>query len=429
MICNYQDVLKIAAGEIGYKEKKSNKDLDSKTANAGKGNYTKYARDTNGFWGNKQGFDWCTTFVLWCFMMASYKTPAEAKAAGWADIKKVQPYGQYGASCKWQTKYYKEAKCWSDVPAVGYQAFFTRGHTGLVEKFDGKKLTLIEGNSGNQVARRTYNWPDAQFSGFGKPRYAAAPAPVVVTKPAIGKSPKAITVDIGKTASFTVTATGTALKYQWQYSPDSGKTWKLCTLPGYATAELKVEALDYRSGYMYRCIVSNSAGSATSAGAKLTVAIKPTITSQPKSVVAEVNQTVKFSVSATGPNLSYQWEFSTDGGLTYKTWSLRAGSTETITATKAIDGRKYRCVVMNSFGSATSQVATLSIKETFKPYTATVTPDIGLNVRKGPGTMNDKLGALKKGTKITILEEKSGWGRIDYNGSEGWVSLQYTKKV
>ena len=36
-------VIKTALNEVGYAEKASNKDLDSKTANAGSGNYTKYA--------------------------------------------------------------------------------------------------------------------------------------------------------------------------------------------------------------------------------------------------------------------------------------------------------------------------------------------------------------------------------------------------
>ena len=35
-------VLEIALAEVGYLEKKSAKDLDSKTANAGYNNYTKY---------------------------------------------------------------------------------------------------------------------------------------------------------------------------------------------------------------------------------------------------------------------------------------------------------------------------------------------------------------------------------------------------
>ena len=38
-------LLKIASSQIGYLEKKSDKDLDSKTANAGQRNYTKYNRD------------------------------------------------------------------------------------------------------------------------------------------------------------------------------------------------------------------------------------------------------------------------------------------------------------------------------------------------------------------------------------------------
>ena len=38
-------VIGIAEEEIGYLEKKSNRQLDSKTANAGSGNYTKYWRD------------------------------------------------------------------------------------------------------------------------------------------------------------------------------------------------------------------------------------------------------------------------------------------------------------------------------------------------------------------------------------------------
>lgn len=37
-------VAAIASAEVGYLEKKSNKNLDSKVANAGKNNYTKYSR-------------------------------------------------------------------------------------------------------------------------------------------------------------------------------------------------------------------------------------------------------------------------------------------------------------------------------------------------------------------------------------------------
>jgi len=49
----------------------------------------------------------------------------------------------------------------------------------------------------------------------------------------------------------------------------------------------------------------------------------------------------------------------------------------------------------------------------------TVTPSIGVNIRKGPGTGYDKVGGYSKGTVITVLEERDGWGRTD----KGWVKL------
>ena len=40
-----EKLIQVAEQEVGYLEKKSNKDLDHKTANAGSNNFTKYARD------------------------------------------------------------------------------------------------------------------------------------------------------------------------------------------------------------------------------------------------------------------------------------------------------------------------------------------------------------------------------------------------
>ena len=67
-------VLTLARNEIGYKEKNSNIYLDDKNANAGSGNYTKYARDLDAlsdfYNGRKQGVSWCDIFVDWCFVQA-----------------------------------------------------------------------------------------------------------------------------------------------------------------------------------------------------------------------------------------------------------------------------------------------------------------------------------------------------------------------
>ena len=72
MNCYVENLIKIAKDEVGYLEKASNSNLDSKTANAGGNNYTKYARDLDnisGFYnGKKQGYPWCDCFVDWCFV-------------------------------------------------------------------------------------------------------------------------------------------------------------------------------------------------------------------------------------------------------------------------------------------------------------------------------------------------------------------------
>ncbi|MCH1978243.1 hypothetical protein MCG44_00545 [Lawsonibacter sp. OA9] len=46
-------LISVASAEVGYLEKKSNSQLDSKTANAGSNNYTKYARDYRTFAGRQ----------------------------------------------------------------------------------------------------------------------------------------------------------------------------------------------------------------------------------------------------------------------------------------------------------------------------------------------------------------------------------------
>ena len=64
-----EKLIHIAKEEVGYLEKKSMKDLDHKTANAGTNNYTKYARD---LYPSLQGQPWCDMFVDWCFVRADY---------------------------------------------------------------------------------------------------------------------------------------------------------------------------------------------------------------------------------------------------------------------------------------------------------------------------------------------------------------------
>jgi hypothetical protein len=82
--------------------------------------------------------------------------------------------------------------------------------------------------------------------------------------PAIAQQPMGQSVPMGRSASFSVTATGPALHYQWLRggTPVSGAISSAYTTPPTAFAD---------SGSTYTVIVSNTGGSVTSAVASLTV--------------------------------------------------------------------------------------------------------------------------------------------------------------
>lgn len=163
-----KELLKIAAAEIGYKEKQSNSDLDDPGANAGDANYTKYARDLHAagyYQASKQGYAWCDMFVDWCFLqLCGSKEKAE-------DM--ICQTGLYGAGCEWSARYYREqGRFFTSDPKPGDQIFFNNyAHTGIVEKINGITITTIEGNTSNQVARRTYAIGSSSIDGYGRPKY------------------------------------------------------------------------------------------------------------------------------------------------------------------------------------------------------------------------------------------------------------------
>ena len=147
-------LIEVALAEEGYLEKKSNSDLDNKTANAGSANYTKYARDLDamGFYnGRKQSEAWCDVFVDWCFVMAFGK-----EAALKLTYQPAKASNNCGAGCKYSRGYYQRNGRLFDTPQAGDQVFFypSNGiggsviqHTGLVYAADETYVYTIEGNT------------------------------------------------------------------------------------------------------------------------------------------------------------------------------------------------------------------------------------------------------------------------------------------
>lgn len=130
---NIEKLILIAKNEIGYLEKKSNIQLDDKTANAGSNNYTKYWRDIKP---DYQGQPWCAAFVSWCFM----------KAFGLENAKKLLKHWPY-VYCPTMSELFTL----NSYPKIGDIVIFyhngTFTHTGLVTAVIGDKFYTIEGNT------------------------------------------------------------------------------------------------------------------------------------------------------------------------------------------------------------------------------------------------------------------------------------------
>lgn len=162
-------LIQIAKDEIGYLEKASNSQLDSKTANAGENNYTKYWRDIKP---DYQGQPWCAAFVSWCFM----------KAFGQEKAKKLLKHWPYVYCPTLGNLFTRNAN-----PKIGDIVIFYRNgtfaHTGIVTAVIGDRFYTIEGNTsgasgiianGGGVCAKSYLNSQMPGTKFCTPDYSIA---------------------------------------------------------------------------------------------------------------------------------------------------------------------------------------------------------------------------------------------------------------
>ena len=137
----------------------------------GANNYNRYARGMQKLYGwDVQNQPWCDIFVdagfVECFglelaMAMTYQFP-----------------GCAGAACRYSAQYYKDAGAWVAAPEPGDQIFlYVDGginHTGIVTAVEGGRVTTVEGNSADMVARRVYALQALNIAGYGRPDWALA---------------------------------------------------------------------------------------------------------------------------------------------------------------------------------------------------------------------------------------------------------------
>lgn len=167
--------------------------------------------------------------------------------------------------------------------------------------------------------------------------------------PVINQGPANQTVTLGSGTTFSVDAAGSApLTYQWRRNGQ--------TLAGKTQPVLTLNPAAYADQGSYTVVVSNEAGSVTSAVANLTVTGVPSISSPPSSLTRTYGYSAAFTVVAAGQGpFTYQWH---KGNARIRG---ATSATYTIPVTSMTDAGTYKVVVSNAAGSMTSPSATLTV--------------------------------------------------------------------
>lgn len=194
-----------------------------------------------------------------------------------------------------------------------------------------------------------------------------------VTAPTFTLQPLGLSVNVGGSVTFTSSATGSPTPtYQWYFNGSA--------IAGATSSNYTISNVLAALAGSYKVVATNSAGSATSNTAVLTVNLlssAPSFTTQPVSKTVTVGSSVTFTAAASGtPSPTYQWR---------KNGSNISGATSssyTISNVQTSSAGTYTVVASNSAGSATSSGATLTVSTATSAPVITSQP-VSLAVAQG----------------------------------------------
>jgi len=399
-------LIAVAKNEIGYLEKATNAQLDSKTANAGYNNYTKYWRDV---YPTYQGQPWCACQISWDMMTAFGLETAKKLLKHW-------PYVYCPAMRDYFTLYAN--------PQVGDIVIFWSSkkkeftHTGLVIEVQGDLFKTIEGNTsgasgivanGGGVCQKSYYNSQLPGTKFCRPDYS------IVTSI--------------KSNSSTNTSTTTATKNWIEYGDRGNDVKNLQAKLNKVGHNLEVDGIcgnatvsaikDFQE--KYNLTVDGQAG-------------KNTITKLDSVIAAKENKNFKAFVGACTTNSTPVYQKAT-GATALATYPIlnRGNLVDVI----GMSGSRYKIKIANAYtGYIDKNKITTPDKLTTKyPHGVCTGNDVA--VRKGAGKSYHKISGyptLNKDNEVDILGSKkdsSGnvWKKVRIAGKHiGYVFGKYIKQ-
>jgi hypothetical protein len=192
---------------------------------------------------------------------------------------------------------------------------------------------------------------------------AFTPAVPTNTPPVVTLDPSDVTVTAGTEVTFEAAASGTPTpSLQWLLSMNGGVTWS--AVPGATSTSYSRTADVLDTGDEFEATFTNSAGSATTAAATLTVTAGsvPTVTVQPVDDTTLAGTSAMFDATSSGtPAPTVQWEVSTNGGSSWQSIPGATSSCYAFVAASSANDNEFQAVFTNAAGVTTSSPATLTV--------------------------------------------------------------------
>ena len=407
-----------AENEVGYLEKMSNSQLDSKTGNAGTANYTKYWRDLKASY---QGQPWCAVFVSWIM----YKTFGLETAKKLLKHTSDFPYVYCPTLGARFTKHANPQR--GDI--VIFYRNGTFAHTGIVTNVQGDRFWTIEGNTsggstiianGGGVCAKSYYNSNLPGTKFCRPDYSIVKSIKSTSLTPQVDEPNLITKPLNKTVKFTGTVTASSLNVRTQPTTESNT----CSFSPLKKGTV-VDVCDEINGWYYikyngkygfssaEYIAKNNAQKPDSKPESKPQ--KPSTPSGRKFVGQVYKPNTKVFAKATGDEILVAYPKLNNGNLV---------------DVLSDDGKRYKVNIPVTSGLI-GYVNKSDIKNSKDeyPYLAKVYTNGGtLNLREKP--VNGKvLAKMKNGSNVIVRKKaKSNWYEIRYKKIVGFASGEYLSK-
>ncbi|WNY26069.1 hypothetical protein [Methanolapillus millepedarum] len=213
----------------------------------------------------------------------------------------------------------------------------------------------------------------------------------------------------GQTATFNVVAIN-AGSYQWQKSTDGGMTFNDISEASSSSYTTDVTAMTDNQT-KFRVVVSGVAVSSAATLTVISLTEAVSITTQPADKIVVEGQMTTFDVVATNA-ASYQWQKSTDGGVTFYNIPWASSSSYTTDITEMDDDQtEFRVVVTGVHGdTAISTNATLTV----------IAAGTGVSITQGP---QDTTVAVGNTAEMYVIATNAASYQWQKNVSGVWTNV------